>query len=268
MIVLPNAKINLGLQITEKLDNGFHSISSCLYPIPWSDILEVIPAKKTTFNSTGIEIPGKVEDDIILRAYKLLKKDFPLPELNIHLHKLIPIGAGLGGGSADAAFMLKLLNNEFQLFLEANILEDYAAQLGSDCSFFIQNIPVIATGTGTDLEPIDLDLSGMHLLVINPGIHISTSRAYAGVKPEISDTDLHNLLISKNFNKWRDELTNDFEKGLFGEYPILQSIKNQLYENSAVYASMSGSGSTMFGLFRDKPKTMSAEDWIVKEFIL
>jgi len=270
MIVFPNAKINLGLQITEKLNNGYHTINSCLYPIPWSDVLEVVPSKKTTFNSTGIEIPGNKGDDIILKAYKLLKKDFPLPEVDIHLHKAIPIGAGLGGGSADAAFMLKLLNNEFQLFLEANILEDYAEQLGSDCPFFINNSPALVSGIGTDIKAIDLDLSGMYLLVINPGIHISTSQAYARVHPKKNNTDLKELLLSKDFSRWQKELINDFEPSLFKQFAELQSIKEQLYNDGAVYAAMSGSGSTVFGLFGNKPNSFksASSDWNYREFIL
>jgi len=231
-------------------------------------MLEVVPSQKTAFYATGIEIPGKNEDDIVLKAYKLLKKDFSLPHLDIHLHKLIPIGAGLGGGSADAAFMLKLLSNEFQLFLEDNILEDYASQLGSDCTFFINNSPAIATGTGTALEPIDLDLSGLYLLVINPGIHVSTSQAYSGVVPQKSITDLTELLLTKDFVRWQKELVNDFELSLFDQYSSLSAIKDQLYQNGAVYASMSGSGSTMFGLFTNKPVIKTEENWVIKEFIL
>jgi 4-diphosphocytidyl-2-C-methyl-D-erythritol kinase len=270
MIVFPNAKINLGLQITEKLPNGYHSINSCLYPIPWSDILEVIPGKKVAFNATGIEIPGKKEDDIVLKAYKLLRKDFSLPKVNIHLHKMIPIGAGLGGGSSDAAFMLKHLNNEAQLFLEESVLEDYAAQIGSDCPFFINNKPATVSGTGTELEPIELNLTGMALVVINPGIHVSTSQAYAGVVPKKSTTDLRELLTSKDFARWQKELINDFEPGLFEQYPELPLIKELLYQNGAAYAAMSGSGSTMFGLFENKPSLTfeMAEHWVVKELIL
>lgn len=270
MILFPNAKINLGLQITEKLPNGYHSINSCLYPIPWSDILEVVPAKKLSFNATGIEIPGKKEDDIVLKAYKLLKKDFPLPDINVHLHKMIPIGAGLGGGSSDAAFMLKHLSNAFQLFLEETVLEEYAATLGSDCPFFINNSPATVSGTGTELEPIDLNLSGLYLVVINPGIHISTTQAYAGVIPKKSDTDLRKLLSSKDYTRWKNELINDFEPSLFEQHSLLQLIKAQLYQNGAVYAAMSGSGSTMFGLFEEKPELSfeMAENWIVKELIL
>ncbi len=270
MITFPNAKINLGLQITEKLANGYHAINSCLYPIPWSDILEVVPAKKTSFAATGIEIPGKSEDDIILKAYRLLKKDYQLPELAIHLHKLIPIGAGLGGGSADAAFMLKHLNNEFQLFLDDEILEGYAEELGSDCPFFIRNQPAIVTGTGTKLEPLDLNLSGLYLVMINPGIHVSTKQAYDGVSPTPADVDIKELLLSRDFKGWQKDLINDFEKSVFVKFPELGAIKQSLYKHGAAYAAMTGSGSNIFGLFESKPSGFEADlsHCSVKEFIL
>lgn len=249
MLSFPNAKINLGLQITGKLPNGFHTINSCLYPIPWCDSLEFVEAKKTSFQSTGIPIPGAEKSNLVLKAYRLLKKDMPLPELSIHLHKVIPMGAGLGGGSADAAFIIKALNEHYQLFLEDSILEDYAAQLGSDCPFFIGNKPALATGTGTDLTPLDMSLKGMYLVVINPGIHISTQAAYAGVSPNPAETDLTELLLSKDFDRWRQELINDFEASLFSRHQVLEDLKNELYALGALYASMSGSGSTMFGIF-------------------
>ena len=258
MVTFPNAKINLGLSITRKLHNGYHSIESCLYPIPWCDVLEFIPGKKISFSSSGIAIPGEDKDNLVLKAYKLLRKDFGLPELNIHLHKIIPMGAGLGGGSADAAFMLKMLNNEFQLFLDDSVLEDYAAQLGSDCPFFIKNKPAIATGTGTDLEVFDLDLSGMWMLLIKPDVHISTQEAYANVTPKPNEVDLKSLLESKDFTLWREKLVNDFEASIFPNHPALREIKEALYQNGAVYAAMSGSGSTLFGLYTKKPEISPA----------
>ncbi|WP_339696372.1 4-(cytidine 5'-diphospho)-2-C-methyl-D-erythritol kinase [uncultured Roseivirga sp.] len=258
MVTFPNAKINLGLSITRKLHNGYHSIESCLYPIPWCDVLEFIPGKKISFSSSGIAIPGEDKDNLVLKAYKLLRKDFGLPELNIHLHKIIPMGAGLGGGSADAAFMLKMLNNEFQLFLDDSVLEDYAAQLGSDCPFFIQNKPAIATGTGTDLEVFDLDLSGMWMLLVKPDVHISTQEAYANVTPKPNEVDLKSLLESKDFTLWREKLVNDFEASIFPNHPALREIKEALYQNGAVYAAMSGSGSTLFGLYTKKPEISPA----------
>ena len=258
MVTFPNAKINLGLSITGKLHNGYHNIESCLYPIPWCDVLEFIPGKKISFSSSGIAIPGEDKDNLVLKAYELLRKDFGLPKLNIHLHKIIPMGAGLGGGSADAAFMLKMLNNEFQLFLDDSVLEDYAAQLGSDCPFFIQNKPAIATGTGTDLEVFDLDLSGMWMLLIKPDVHISTQEAYANVTPKPNEVDLKSLLESKDFTLWREKLVNDFEASIFPNHSALREIKEALYQNGAVYAAMSGSGSTLFGLYTKKPEISPA----------
>lgn len=260
MISFPNAKINLGLQITGKLSNGYHEINTCLYPIPLYDVLEAVPAKKTSFESSGIEIPGDNKQNLVLKAYQLLKKDFQLPELNIHLLKQIPMGAGLGGGSADAAFMLKMLSDEFQLFLDDLILEEYASQLGSDCPFFIQNIPAIGSGTGIELEPITLDLSGNHLILINPGLHIGTEEAYAGVSLKTPDYDLGTLLETKDFTAWKESLVNDFELSVFERYPLLSELKSQLYDNGACYAAMSGSGSTIFGIFNENPPVINFGD--------
>ena len=258
MLVFPNAKINLGLQITEKLSNGYHAINTCFYPIPLKDALEFVPAKqKTTFNASGSSIPSDGQANLVLRAYQLLKKDFQLPEIDIHLYKNIPIGAGLGGGSADAAFMLKALNEYFQLFLDDSFLETYAEQLGSDCPFFISNQPAYATGTGTDLEPFEIDLKGLHMILIHPGIHVSTQQAYAGVIPKPAKVDLKKLLSAKNFEVWKSELVNDFEESVFKAHPHLSEIKKALYEHGAVYASMSGSGSSIFGLFETHPTDLT-----------
>ncbi|WP_422354171.1 4-(cytidine 5'-diphospho)-2-C-methyl-D-erythritol kinase [Roseivirga pacifica] len=254
MLVFPNAKINLGLQITEKLPNGYHAINTCFYPVPITDALEFIEAKKTTFSSSGIDIPVSEKQNLVLKAYQLLKKDYQLPNISIHLLKQIPIGAGLGGGSADAAFMLTALNEYFQLFLDASILEDYAAQLGSDCPFFIENKPALATGTGTELTPFEFSLRGHWLVLVNPGIHISTQAAYAGVSPKASATNLEELLQSMDFDRWKSELINDFEASIFPQTPKLAEIKTQLYTLGANYAAMSGSGSTMFGIFKHEPQ--------------
>lgn len=249
MISFPNAKINLGLQITGKLSNGYHTINTGLYPIPLQDVLEAIPAKKTSFASDGIPIPGNSSDNLIYKAYKLLKKDYQLPELNIHLLKNIPMGAGLGGGSADASFMLKMLNEEFQLFLDDALLEDYAAQLGSDCPFFIKNEPALATGTGTETTPLNLDLSGHFLTILNPGIHISTREAYAGTSPKQPEYDLKEVIESQDFDTWKSTLINDFEASVFQQHPTLSALKSKFYDLGASYAAMSGSGSTLFGIF-------------------
>lgn len=265
MISFPNAKINLGLHITAKRKDGYHDIESCMIPIPLFDALEmVVNTKKTTFESTGLAIPGDIKDNLILKAYQLLKKDFPnLPELTIHLHKNIPMGAGLGGGSADAAFALNLMNNLFDLILDDFFLEEYAAQLGSDCAFFIENTPKIATGRGEVLEPIEIDLTGNHLVLINPGIHIGTKEAYAGVTPSAPKVKLKEVLANKS--RWKKELVNDFEASIFPNHPEIEAIKNTLYENGAYYAAMSGSGSSVFGLFDKKPSSI---EWKESYFIL
>ncbi len=256
MICFPNAKINLGLHITSKRPDGYHEIETCMVPIPLFDALEMIlDPKKTSFQSTGLEIPGEAKDNLILKAYSLLKKDFPsLPQLQIHLHKAIPMGAGLGGGSADAGFALTLMNNLFDLILDDFFLEEYAATLGSDCPFFIDNKPKIARGRGELLEPIDVNLSGSHLILINPGIHIGTKEAYAGVKPAPPKVNLVELIADRS--RWKDELVNDFEESVFKNHPEIAHIKAKLYHAGAYYASMSGSGSSVFGLFDEKPKKM------------
>lgn len=259
MICFPNAKINLGLQITEKLPNGYHAINSCFYPIPVHDVLEFVEAKKTSFSSSGIAIPGDSKQNLVLKAYQLLKKDFQLPPIEIHLLKQIPIGAGLGGGSADGAFMLSALNEYFQLYLDDSFLVTYAEQLGSDCPFFIANTPAIATGTGTDLEPIALDLSSYWMVLINPGIHISTKEAYAGVTPKTSGVDLESLVSSKDLDAWKEQLTNDFEESIFQIAPEIAEIKSMLYKEGARYASMTGSGSSVFGIFDEKPQQLDTQ---------
>ncbi|EAZ79534.1 4-(cytidine 5'-diphospho)-2-C-methyl-D-erythritol kinase [Algoriphagus machipongonensis] len=254
MICFPNAKINLGLQITSKRSDGFHNIESCFYPIPLFDALEIIThPKKSIFQSTGLPIPGDQKDNLINKAYQLLKKDFPnLPQVQIHLHKNIPMGAGLGGGSADAAFALNTMNNLFDLILDDFFLEEYALKLGSDCPFFIENKPKIATGRGEILEDIAINLEGKYLLLINPGIHIGTKEAYAGIKPKKSEIALKEVL--KDTSRWKAELKNDFEPSIFENHPEIAEVKNQLYQMGAFYASMSGSGSTVFGLFEQKPE--------------
>lgn len=253
MIVFPNAKINLGLHITSKRQDGYHEIESCMYPIPLYDALEIQIAQRTHFTSTGISIPGKPADNLILKAYDLLKKDFgELPSVSIHLHKAIPIGAGLGGGSADAAFALTLMNNLFELHLDDLTLEDYATKLGSDCPFFVQNKPKLVSGRGEMMITTTMSLKGKWILLINPAIQISTQQAYAAVTPRPAMHVLAEML--KQPLTWKEKLVNDFEKSLFPKYPQLATIKEQLYEAGAFYAAMSGSGSTMFGLFDEEPR--------------
>lgn len=260
MIAFPNAKINLGLNIIRKRKDGYHDIVTCMVPIPMFDALEMIEdTKKMTWNNSGLEIPGDEKNNLILKAYQLLKKDFPnLPYLNIHLHKNIPMGAGLGGGSSDAAFALKQMNNLFDLILDDFFLEEYASQLGSDCAFFIENTPKIATGRGEILEPVAVDLKGTHLVLVNPGIHIGTKEAYAGVTPAKPKVKLEEVLADQS--RWKEELVNDFEASIFPNHPEIAVIKNKLYDNGAYYAAMSGSGSSVFGLFEEKPASINWND--------
>lgn len=248
MLTFPNAKINLGLRITEKRPDGFHSLQSCFYPVDWRDVLEVIPSDAFGFSRSGLPIPGAADSNLCVRAYNLLKIDFDLPPVRMHLHKIVPIGAGLGGGSADAAFALKLLNDRFKLDLGVTSLENYARQLGSDCAFFVQNRPMYCVEKGDVFEHIDVDLRGYHGLLVYPNLAISTAEAYAAIRPRRPETVLRDELRAP-IDTWRTTIRNDFEDSLFSNYPLLAAVKQQLYETGAVYASLSGSGSTVYGIF-------------------
>lgn len=256
MINFPNAKINLGLHVLRKRTDGFHDIETCMYPIPLKEALEIIPSKTFSFSHSGISIPGGSDNNLIVKAYRLLLSDYPeIPAVAIHLHKNIPIGAGLGGGSADAAFTLSLLNQLFSIGLDTKQLENYASQLGSDCPFFVQNNPQMAEGRGEKLTPLSIDLSGNWLCLIHPGIHISTQEAYGGIQPKLSEKDLKTILSDQS--SWKSLLVNDFEKGIFANHPEIAAIKEKLYAAGAWYAAMSGSGSAVFGLFKDRPEAIS-----------
>jgi 4-diphosphocytidyl-2-C-methyl-D-erythritol kinase len=250
MIVFPNCKINLGLNILRKRADSFHDLETVFIPVDLRDAMEIIPASgKTNITVTGMTA-GNPETNLCLKAYLLLKKDYPqLPEINIHLHKAIPIGAGLGGGSADAAFMLRLLKQEFNLDIPGDNMFDYASQLGSDCSFFLLNKPCHASGRGEILDPIDISLSEYKICLVNPGIHVSTAESFKKIKPAIPSKKIRNI-IAQPIETWKEELSNDFEHYVFERYPLIQKIKNDLYKAGAVYAAMSGSGSTIFGLFK------------------
>ncbi|EMR03157.1 4-(cytidine 5'-diphospho)-2-C-methyl-D-erythritol kinase [Cesiribacter andamanensis] len=257
MILFPNAKINLGLQIVAKRSDGYHNLQTGMYPIGWQDVLEVVEAdpkkqRKGSFVLSGMEIPGAEKDNLVLRAYELLRKDYDLPPVAVQLHKLIPTGAGLGGGSADAAFMLKAVNELFQLFLDESILEDYAGRLGSDCPFFIRNSPAIALERGDVLAPLSLDLSAYHLVVVKPPVHVATAEAYAGVRPKTPDQPL-NEILNLPVDDWKGRLHNDFEDSIFPKYPQIAELKERLYAAGALYASMSGSGAAVYGLFTEAP---------------
>ena len=256
MLFFPNCKINLGLKILRRRPDGYHDLETIFYPLPLKDTLESIqlPAAETpSFSSYGIPIPGSPENNLCLKAWRLLKNDYPnLPAVHIHLLKNIPIGAGLGGGSADGAWTLKGLDSQFHLGLSQEQLLHYAAQLGSDCPFFILNTPCLGSGRGEKLQPISLDLSPYTFALVDPGIHIGTAQAFGLCSPAENPVPL-TTIIAQPIASWRDRLQNDFEFSVFQLHPELEKIKATLYANGALYASLTGSGSSFFGIFpKDK----------------
>ena len=256
MIVFPSAKINLGLHILEKRADGFHNIETVFYPIGWSDALEVIAYKgksqnRVHFSSSGIPIPGNSQDNLCVKAYHLMARDYDLPPVKIHLHKIIPIGAGLGGGSSDAAFFIKAVNALFELGLSFGELHHYARQLGSDCSFFINNKPCFAEGKGDEMEPQEVSLKGKFLMLVKPDIHINTAMAYAGVKPRASKVSLAQQ-VQLPLSKWKQQIYNQFEETVFVHSREIGGIKEKFYDLGAVYAAMSGSGSSVYGIFEQE----------------
>lgn len=270
MLVFPNCKINLGLNVIQKREDGFHNLETVFYPVPFTDVLEVVTgssmATEVEFNATGLSVDGPLANNLCIRAYQVLKKDFPrLPAVKIHLHKVIPMGAGLGGGSADAAFILHLLNDKFNLSISTSQLIKYALQLGSDCPFFIHNKPCFATGRGDILKEIEIDLSVFRLILINPPIHINTGWAFSQVTPSLPEVSIKEI-IKQPVETWKQELRNDFETAVFSSHPEIRKIKEELYRQGAVYASMSGSGSSVFGIFnRNTPLPLfSASDYFIK----
>lgn len=257
MIVYPIAKINLGLLVTEKRPDGFHNIETVFYPVPIQDALEVVKSDTFSIAITGIDLKEDFEKNLVVKAYQLLQSDFQLPPVKIHLHKNIPVGAGLGGGSSDAAYMLLLLNELFQLKLSEEQLLAYALQLGSDCPFFIQQKPAFARGRGELLEEVQVNLSDYYLAVVKPPIHISTPEAYKNIVPGMSRMSLK-ALIQFSVSKWKGNLQNQFEQVVFEKHPEVKSIKEKLYQLGATFALMSGSGSAVYGLFRSEKKNLAA----------
>lgn len=251
MVVFPNAKINLGLYVTEKRPDGFHNLETLFYPVSWRDALEAVPAngEEATFTGSGLMVDVEPEKNLVMRAYRLLQREFSLPNLDIYLHKAIPFGAGLGGGSADAAQMLVMLNHLYKLGLSEERLAEYAATLGSDCPFFIYNRPMLATGRGEVLSPVDFSLKGYSIVLVKPSFGISTPEAFAGIQPKRPSASIAET-VAQPIETWRGTLLNDFEPHLFEKYPLLADIKQLLYDRGAAYAAMSGSGSTIFGIFR------------------
>jgi 4-diphosphocytidyl-2-C-methyl-D-erythritol kinase len=254
MILLPPCKINLGLRILRKREDGFHELESCFYPVQLHDMLEVIPAGTgdSVFTFSGITIDAPLESNLVYRAWRLLSALYKLPAIRLHLHKQIPMGAGLGGGSADGSYTLKILSEIFDLHLSPEALHHYATELGSDCAFFMKEEACMAYGRGEVLRPLQLSLAGWYIVLVKPDIHISTQEAFRSIRPSVPVNNLEDLL-KLPLSEWKDLVCNDFEAPVFLKYPQIRHIKEELYRNGAEFALMSGSGSAVFGLFRDKP---------------
>lgn len=254
MLSFPNSKINIGLNIVEKRSDGFHNIETVFYPLRLCDLLEVVENKDTKireqvqFVQTGIPVDCPAEKNLCLKAYSLLQRDFDLPAVKMHLHKIVPFGAGLGGGSSDAAFTLKAINELFNLNLTVERIKQYATQLGSDCAFFVEGFPAYAQGKGELLKTVPYRLAGYHLVVVKPDIPVSTAGAYAGIIPHQSGKSLHELFYHP-VEEWKQNVANDFEENIFKQFPEINEIKNKLYESGAIFAAMSGSGSSVYGIF-------------------
>ena len=255
MITFPNAKINIGLNITKKRTDGFHNIETVFYPIGLSDILEINESNdELKFSNTGLIIEnGNLESNLCYKAYEILRKDFSIPEINIHLHKIIPFGSGLGGGSSNASFTLKSINSIFKLNLTEDVLLKYAEQIGSDCPIFIHNKPAYAVEKGNTLTPITLNFNGYYLILVHPGIHINTGIAYSKSNPHKPEENLLDL-IKLPIEDWKGKIKNDFEDVIFKSHPEIKEIKEKLYDSGAIYASMSGSGSSVYGIFKSDIK--------------
>ncbi len=265
MTIFPNAKINLGLRITSKRADGFHNIETIFYPVGLRDVCEFVTQENgrdsDEFTQTGYDTACSMADNLVMKAVNLIRKNYNIPALKIHLHKAIPPGSGLGGGSSDAAFMLRYLVRYFRIGLCNKDLAAMAAELGSDCPFFITNIPSYASGRGEKLKKVKANLAGYKILLVNPGIIINTGEAYAASKPEKRNTVLTDI-YDLSPEKWKDEMTNDFEPIIFRKFPLIGEIKKELYRHGALYSSMSGSGSSVYGIFRDEsPADIFSEYW-------
>ncbi|MDR3184859.1 MAG: 4-(cytidine 5'-diphospho)-2-C-methyl-D-erythritol kinase [Prevotellaceae bacterium] len=257
MVLFPHAKINIGLQVVARRPDGFHDINTLFYPLPLCDVLELIPAEKTALHLTGLPVDGTAGDNLCMKAYRILQHDYKLPPVAIHLHKVIPTGGGLGGGSSDASHTLLALNKLFALQCSEQQLMDYAARLGSDCAFFIRSKPALAEGRGEILHPTEVSLQGYCILLVKPPAQVCTAEAYANIIPQQPAQPLQTL-VNLPVAEWRGKVCNDFETGVFAQHPELAAIKAALYDKGAIYAAMSGSGATVFGLFSDENTAQQA----------
>lgn len=251
MILFPPAKINLGLNVLHKREDGYHEIESCMFQIPLFDSLEILPNDSFKFIQTGLTIDSEEEDNLVVKAFRLMQERFDIGNVYIHLLKSIPMGAGLGGGSADATYVILGLNKLFDLNLTNDELRRLSSELGSDCPLFVDQEPQLATGTGTELTPLNVSLSGKYLKIVNPGIHIGTAEAYGNI--EFSHSEHIGRILSEPIDGWKTKLNNSFESTAFRNHPEIEDVKKTLYSQGAVYASMTGSGSTLFGIYDEEP---------------
>ncbi|MGZ4042235.1 MAG: 4-(cytidine 5'-diphospho)-2-C-methyl-D-erythritol kinase [Bacteroidia bacterium] len=256
MISFPNCKINLGLNVTEKRIDGFHNIETVFYPVNWCDILEVIESKDNKdieLSTSGISFEGDLKDNLLYKAWDLISKLKKIPPVKIHLHKIIPMGAGIGGGSSDAAFLTNLLDKKFNLGLTTREKHEITSTLGSDCAFFLHNKPLFAQGRGNEFSPVKIDLGKYYLLLVYPGIHSNTREAFHGLTPKKPSFDLKKIIEESPVKEWKNTLVNGFDTTIMKKYPAIKELKDSLYYNGALYASMSGSGSLVYGIFENKP---------------
>lgn len=252
MILFPPAKINLGLNVLNKRHDGFHEIETVLLQIPVHDVLEILPAATFSYHQSGLQFEQEVESNLVVKTYRLLQNNYDIPETSFHLLKNIPAGAGLGGGSSDATYTLLGLNTLYNLDLSNAELQDLSGKLGSDCPCFVLDRPQIATGRGEVLEPVELDLKGYYLKLINPGIHINTTEAYSEIVLSEQKESIQKVIIQP-IEEWKSHLFNSFESSVFKNYPELQKLKTSLYNEGALYASMTGSGSSLYGIYVNEP---------------
>jgi 4-diphosphocytidyl-2-C-methyl-D-erythritol kinase len=257
MIVFPTAKINLGLRITGKRNDGYHDIETIFYPVGPYDALEFVtsdkPGNKDILITTGINTGCDPEENLVIKALRKLREKHSFPHLKVHLHKVIPVGAGLGGGSSDSSCLLKAINRRFALNISEQELKDISLELGSDCPFFIKGVPAFATGRGELLRPVDHVLSGFYIVLLNPGLSISTREAYQNCTPGRPSESLI-VLITHPITEWRQTILNDFEDFVFKKHSLIGKIKEELYNSGALFCLMSGSGSSVYGIYHEKPE--------------
>lgn len=271
MISYPHAKINLGLNVVSKRNDGYHNLETVFYPVQWCDVMEILPgpqhSKGIEVHMSGLPIAGKHSDNLCVKAYELLRQNYSIRAVKLYLHKQIPMGAGLGGGSSDAAFFVKKMNELFSLGISNDDLRALVMKLGADCAFFVDAKPVFAEERGDKFTPIEFSLKGFHIVIVYPGVHVATSTAFANITPGVPEYNCADIVSKHPIANWKDLLVNDFEKTVFKAHPEIETVKNNLYESGAIYASMSGSGSAVYGLFNESPEIL-AKDSIIQTLVI